>query len=72
MIDDICNYQRRALTENIVSHTEQLVRGTVSRDEDQRVRGIIRGLQMALNIVDDVEERANKAIGGSADDDAQE
>jgi hypothetical protein len=61
MILDALNFQRRQLDEQIESHTQNLVRGTPSRDEDQRVRGIIRGLQVALQVIEDVEDRLRKA-----------
>jgi hypothetical protein len=61
MILDALNFQRRQLDEQIESHTQNLVRGTPSRDEDQRVRGIIRGLQVALLVIEDVEDRLRKA-----------
>ena len=61
MIQDAMNFQRRELDEQIASHTASLVRGTSSRDDDQRVRGIIRGLQVAKDIVNDLEDRLRKA-----------
>lgn len=61
MIQDAMNFQRRELDEHIANHTANLVRGTASRDEDQRVRGIIRGLMVAKDIVNDLEDRLRKA-----------
>lgn len=61
MIADACNFQRRQLDEAIEKHTAGLVRGTGSRDDDQRVRGIIYGLQLSRGIVDDLEERLRRA-----------
>jgi len=61
MLLDVCNFQRRYLHEHIDSHTASLVRGTQSRDDDQRIRGIIHGLWLAIGIVDDVEARAKVA-----------
>ncbi len=61
MIQDAMNFQRRELDEQIANHTANLVRGTPSRDEDQRVRGIIRGLLVAKDIVNDLEDRLRKA-----------
>jgi hypothetical protein len=65
MITDACNFQRRQLDEAIESHTNSLVRGTGSRDDDQRVRGIIYGLQLARAIVNDLEDRARRAESDS-------
>jgi hypothetical protein len=61
MIKDILDHQRKQLDEQIENHTVNLVRGTPSRDEDQRVRGILRGLQLAKQMIDDTEERLRKA-----------
>lgn len=61
MITDACSFQRRQLGEMIESHTTSLVRGSSSRDDDQRIRGIIYGLQLAVNVVDDLEDRARRA-----------
>ena len=61
MIQDVLNAQRRLLDEHIDNHTNNLVRGTPSRDEDQRVRGIIRGLMVAKDVITDVEDRLRKA-----------
>jgi hypothetical protein len=44
------------------------VRGTVSLDEDQRIRGLIHGLRLAIGIVDDVEARARRAESGADED----
>jgi hypothetical protein len=61
MIQDAMNFQRRQLDEQIELQTEGLVRGSPSRDEDQRIRGIIRGLLVAKQIVADLEDRLRKA-----------
>lgn len=61
MIQDACSFQRRQLDEAIEKHTAGLVRGSGSRDDDQRVRGIIYGLQLARGIVDDLEDRLLRA-----------
>jgi hypothetical protein len=61
MIQDAMNFQRRQIDERVDNHTQNLVRGTASREEDQRVRGIIRGLLEARQIIDDLEDRLRKA-----------
>lgn len=66
MITDALNFQRREIDAQLESHTQNLVRGTKSRDEDERIRGILRGLQLARQIVDDLEDRLRKA--GAAED----
>ena len=63
MIKDALDFQRRQLDEHTDSHTRSLVRGTKSRDEDERVRGILRGLEIARQIVDDLENRLRKVNG---------
>jgi hypothetical protein len=61
MITDACNFQRRQLNDTMESHVASLIRGTGSRDDDQRVRGIIYGLQLAISVVNDLEDRARRA-----------
>jgi hypothetical protein len=61
MIKDVCNFQRRQLDDAIETHTANLVRGAGSRDDDQRIRGIIYGMQLARGIIDDVEDRVRRA-----------
>lgn len=60
MIEDACNFLRREIDEKIEAQTAALVRGTASRDEDQTIRGLIRGLNMSRAIVDDLEDRARR------------
>lgn len=69
MIVDACSYQRGLIDEKLELHVESLVRGTASRDEDQRIRGLIQGLRMARDIVNDVEDRARRADSGDDSDD---
>jgi hypothetical protein len=58
---ELLDYQRRDLDRQIESHTANLVRGTTSRDEDQRIRGIIYGLKLALGVIEGVEEKLRAA-----------
>jgi hypothetical protein len=61
MISSACDFLRNQLEELTKSHTASLVRGSASRDDDQRIRGILYGLQLANNAVNDLEERARRA-----------
>jgi hypothetical protein len=61
MILDACSFQKRQLDDTIETHTASLIRGAGTRDDDQRIRGIIYGLQIARGIVDDVEVRVRTA-----------
>lgn len=61
MILDACEFQIRQLEEQIRVHTEGLVRGGPTRDDDQRTRGIIHGLKLSIGVVQDLLERAQRA-----------
>lgn len=61
MIQDAMTYQRNQIADLVESHTANLVRGTPSRDEDQRIRGIIYGLKLAEGIVIDTEDKLRAA-----------
>jgi hypothetical protein len=61
MIQEAITFLRREINEKIDMQTNALVRGGVNRDEDQMLRGIIRGLNMALNDIADLEDRIKRA-----------
>jgi hypothetical protein len=61
MILDVLEHQCRELEDQIRVHTEGLVRGTGSRDDDQRTRGIIYGLRLAIGRIEDTIERVKRA-----------
>jgi len=49
------------IDDEIVLRTDNLVRGTNSREADERIRGILEGLNLAKQFVRDVEERARRS-----------
>lgn len=61
MIQDAMSHQRGLLAARTETHTASLVRGTGSRDEDQYIRGILYGLQIAEGIVNDTEDKLRAA-----------
>lgn len=66
MMKQLMDHQRSEIYALIEQHTAALVRGTPSRDEDQRVRGIITGLERAASVINDTEDRLRKS--GALDD----
>lgn len=66
MIREALEYQTRQLEEAIDAHTQSLVRGAGSRDDDQRIRGIIHGLKLGISIIQEMQEKLRKAEGEDA------
>lgn len=62
----VFNHQRRELMDSIETHTRTLVRGTGTYEGDERIRGIVHGLTLALDLVIDTEGMARR--GDSAED----
>lgn len=52
--------------DSIETHTRTLVRGTGTYEGDERIRGIVHGLTLALDLVIDTEGMARR--GDSAED----
>ena len=60
MIQDFCSLLRKALKETIEARRDSLEHGAPTRDLDERMRGEIRGIRIALMEIDSLEMRANK------------
>jgi len=60
VIQDFCSLLRKALKETIEARRDSLEHGAPTRDLDERMRGEIRGIRIALMEIDSLEMRANK------------
>ena len=60
MINSFCDILRDKIKEDVESRLDNLETGTGSFERDERVRGEIRGLRLASEMVDELEERARK------------
>ena len=60
MINSFCDILRDKIKEDVQSRLDNLETGTGSFERDERVRGEIRGLRLASEMVDEQEERARK------------
>ncbi len=60
MINSFCDILRDKIKEDVQSRLDNLETGTGSFERDERVRGEIRGLRLASEMVDELEERARK------------
>jgi hypothetical protein len=60
MINSFCDILRDKIKEDVQSRLDSLETGTGSFERDERVRGEIRGLRLASEMVDELEERARK------------
>lgn len=67
MIRSFCDSLRRDMTEVTENLRSDLERGTPSRDQDERLRGELRGLRRALQMLEDLEERARRAAAAGDD-----
>jgi len=68
MIADVCKHLRNELSAQVSSHTNSLVRGTGSRDEDQYLRGKLYGLQLAISEINALEDRIRQLEESDADE----
>ena len=58
MSDSYFSLLKRDIQEEKETHIASLLRGTPSRDDDQRLRGIVYGLDLAQGLVTEIERRA--------------
>ena len=60
MIDSFCERVRRDLREELHLHTESLLNGSGTDVGDARLRGVRFGIEMALQILQEQENRARR------------